>query len=115
MKFPIERIRALSSHLTIPSRELGRIKLTKLYGTAEYVLQEVTRGFEDGIHDFTILKGGRQIAGTTTADVISLFWPMEFPGMVGQFISDDEANRNYRRDVIVQMLDDLVRDPECPP
>ena len=79
MKFPIERIRALSSHLTIPSRELGRIKLTKLYGTAEYVLQEVTRGFEDGIHDFTILKGGRQIAGTTTADVISLFWPLLWP------------------------------------
>lgn len=109
MKFPLEDCRRVFAQMTIPSRERGRIKMETLYGTAEYLLAEMAAGLEQGVHDFVVLKGGRQIAGSTTADGLALFWPQTFPGMTGMYVSDDDDNRDYRRDVVVQMLDDLPR------
>ena len=107
MKFPLAETLDIFSHLTIPSRDQGRIRLEKLYGTATYLLHEIAKGITEGIHDFVVLKGGRQIAGTTTADGLAIVWPQMFPGTVGMYVSDDDENRDFRRDVVTQMLEEL--------
>lgn len=112
--FPLADVRRFFRQLTIPSRDEGPIRLTALYGTQEYLLEEIARGWEDGIHDFVTLKGGRQIGGTTIADGLDLYWPQTHPGLVGMMVADDDDNMRYRRDVITQMLAALAMEYRWP-
>src|SRR3990167_7281459 len=92
---------------TIPSRDGGMMRFGGWFGTQRHIHFEIQAGLACGIHDFVILKGGRQIGGSTYLDVRTAFHLMRHPGMVGLMVSDDEANRDYRRDVILEMLEAL--------
>src|SRR5262245_187272 len=59
--------------LRIPSKDEGIVALN-LWGTQQYILAEVARGLECGIHDFCLLKGGRQIGGSTVVDALAIYW-----------------------------------------
>lgn len=105
--FPLDAFRDFCARLKIPSRDLGMTAMTPLFGTQERLLAEMQRGIEEGVRSFVVLKGGRQIGGTTVFDALSLYWLQSHPGMVGMFISDDDENRDFRRDVQLEMLDSL--------
>jgi len=89
--------------LQIPSRDEGLVPL-RLWGTQRRAVREIARGLEEDVHDFVILKGGRQIGGTTTVDTLTLYWPMKYEGTTALFVSDDMPNKLFRRDIMRQML-----------
>lgn len=97
--------------LTIPSRDLGMVKFAPMLPSQAYMHSEIVAGLEAGCHDFTILKGGRQsaVGGSTYMDGVSLYMMQKYSGMVGMMVSDDDGNRDYRRDVMLTMLDSLPR------
>lgn len=97
------------SQMTIPSRDAGPILMTQLMGTQEYWLNEVAAGLERGVHEFVTLKGGRQVGGTTGADAMTLWWMPSNDGTQGALVSDDDENRDWRRDVLTSMNDSLPK------
>src|SRR6059036_3538784 len=54
---------AFASRLTIPSRDAGLILFDHPFGTQLAMRKAIAAGWESDIHDFVILKGGRQIGG----------------------------------------------------
>lgn len=109
MTFPLAAYEAFASRLTIPSRDSGLILFDKPFGTQIALRKAIAAGMERDIHGFVILKGGRQIGGSTEADALSLYWLQHHRGMVGQMVSDDLPNLKYRRKVMRQMLASLPR------
>jgi len=101
--------RRFCARLSIPSRDEGVIPFTRMYGTQDYLLQELAAGLEAGVHEYVVLKGGRQIGGTTIGESLSIYWLQTYPGMVGCYTFDDDENRDFHRDVLLQMLDSLPR------
>lgn len=95
--------------MIIPSKELGHIPFTPMLGTQAFLHQEIEAGLAEGIHSFVVLKGGRQIGGSTYMDALSLWWLQTYSGMVGMMVSDTDDNRDYRRDVMIEMLESLPR------
>jgi len=72
--------------------------------------QQVEAALERDVHDIVTLKGSRQIGGTTIADALTLWWEQANAGTQGMMVSDDEDNRDYRRDVILEMNASLPRE-----
>ena len=97
--------------VTIPSRDAGMVRLSPFFPSQEYILSELERGLADGIHDFLILKGGRQsaVGGSTLLDVITIYMLQTYSGLVGMMVSDSDDNREYRRDLMLTMLDSLPK------
>lgn len=104
MILDLDALRDYAANVTTPTREEGVIKISRLLGTQEHLYREIARGLEDGIHSFYILKGGRQVGGSTGCDILGLQWLQTHLGMVGQVISDDQPNMRYRRKVLRQIL-----------
>src|SRR3990167_3427215 len=94
-------------HITVPTRDYGLISPWPLFGTQSWMEREVLRGLEDDIHEFVILKGGRQIGGSTDWDALTLFYLQSHAGLVGSMVSDDDSNRDYRRLLMLDMLASL--------
>ena len=109
MTLDLRAYHAFASRLTIPSRDAGLILFDRPFGTQLAMRKAIAAGWERDIHDFVILKGGRQIGGSTEADALSLYWLQHHHGMVGQMVSDDLPNLKYRRKVMRQMLGSLPR------
>src|SRR5262249_279882 len=98
---------SFAAALAIPSRDAGLVPFTPLYGTQRHALREISAMLEQGVHEAVMLKGGRQIGGTTLVDSGSLWWAQANAGTPGMIGSEDDENRDWRRDVLVQMLDSL--------
>lgn len=104
----IAAVQDFCSHITIPSKDQGLILFDGLFGTQRYLLEEYERGFADGIRDFTVEKG-RQEGITTIMDALRLYWPQTHSGTQGLFVSNSDENRDFRRDVCLEMLNSLPR------
>jgi len=76
-------------------------------------LDEVSRGLEEDIHEFLFLKG-RQIGETTKNDAFRIYWPQVNAGTQGMFVSNSDENRDYRRDVCLEMLNTLPPEYRLP-
>lgn len=99
-------------HITIPSKDEGLVPL-RLWGPQRYWLAEVNAGMERGVREFVTLKG-RQLGMTTIMDAFRLYWPQVNSGTQGMFVSDNEPNRDYRRDLTLEMYGSLPRDYQRP-
>jgi len=113
IKLDLTAFEEFCGRLLIPSRDAGLIPLT-LWGTQRYWLQEVAAGLEAGVHDFVTLKGGRQIGGSTVADAMALWWPQANDGTQGMLVSDEDDNRDYRRDLLLEMNQSLPMSHRLP-
>ena len=100
------------AHITIPSKDEGLVPLT-LWGPQRYWLAQVNAGLEQGIREFVTLKG-RQLGMTTIMDAFRLYWPQINSGTQGMFVSDNEPNRDYRRDLTLEMYASLPREYQRP-
>src|SRR3990167_3218546 len=100
--------RAFCAELQIPSKDHGLVPLDPFWGTQEYLHRELQRAREDDIHEVVICKG-RQEGVTTYFDAHDLFYLQTHPGLTGILVSDDDDNRDYRRDVLLQMLGTLPK------
>src|SRR3990167_758573 len=105
--------RAFCAQLQIPSKDQGLVPFAPWWGTQEYLHRELQRAREDGIHEVIICKG-RQEGVTTYFDAHALFYLQTHPGLTGILVSDDDDNRDYRRDVLLQMLGTLPKSYRWP-
>jgi hypothetical protein len=96
------------SNLTINSKELGTIKLSKPFGPQRWVIQEIARGLEEGIHDFTVLKC-RQIGLSTIMLALDLYWPFTHQGLDGTIITHDESTHVSFRTQLTEYYNSLPK------
>jgi hypothetical protein len=90
--------------LKIDSKELESDDPTggsefKLWTSQKLFLKELAYGLSKGIRVFYVLKS-RQLGISTVSLAIDIFWLALFPGTIGSFVVDTEANRETFRAVI---------------
>lgn len=95
--------------LLINSKEEGVIPLgQRLLGTQRRWLDEVQKGLEEDIHDFTTLKC-RQIGISTISLAFDLYWPFDITGMTGAIVVHDEPARDSFRATLDMYYEGLPR------
>lgn len=114
MTSPLDGFLDFCPYVQIPSRDAGMVPLWPLFGTQAYLHQEIERGLREGVHEFVILKGGRQIGGSTYLDALTLYYLQAHHGMVGTMVSNEDENRDYRRDLMLGMIEALPRSHKQP-
>jgi len=93
--FPKERFLKFLSRLRIQTKDFGMVPI-ELLGTQTYVLDCMCEALERGVTTFYILKA-RQLGMTTFFIALDLFWAMEYPGLLGSFVTHtDQAKANFR-------------------
>ena len=70
------------------------------------VIDAVAKGLNEGIHEYVILKC-RQVAVTTTASIIELFWALANEGVQGAIIADRTDNLERLRRIFASLLETL--------
>jgi len=88
---------------------LGR----QLLGSQTYVMDEVGKGLEEGVHFFVVLKG-RQLGITTISLALDLYWHFLNPGMQGTLTTDTEENREQFRSTLQMYMDGLPKEYKIP-
>ena len=78
------------SQLKIETKEQGLKKMGTLLGSQTYVMDEITKGLQDDVHFFVILKG-RQLGITTVSLALDLYWHFIHPGLQGTLTTDTEC------------------------
>jgi hypothetical protein len=114
LNFDTKKFYQFCKHLRIESKEQGMITLgDTLLGTQTYVIDEVAKGLQDGIHFFIVLKG-RQLGITTISLAMDLYWHFLNPGMQGTLTTDTEENREQFRSTLQMYMDGLPKEYKIP-
>lgn len=103
----------LLQSVEIDTKELGRARVEP-WLSQRLVIDAVSKGLQEGVHEFCILKC-RQVAITTVASVIELFWALANPGVQGAIIADRTDNLERLRRIFASLLETLPpewRSPE---
>jgi hypothetical protein len=113
--FPLTQFWEFCSSLAIESKEKGLITLapSEILGTQRYVIREIAKAVQDGIHYFVILKG-RQQGITTITQALDLFWHFRHPGMQGTMVANDEVNRDVFKSTFSMYMEGLPRKWKIP-
>ena len=113
MKFNLKQFYAFCAQLQIETKEQGLRKMDTLLGTQTYVMDEIAKGLDEGIHMFVILKG-RQLGITTISLALDLYWQFIHPGWQGTLVSDTEENRDMFRSTLAMYMDGLPKEYKIP-
>ncbi len=113
MAFDIKQFYKFCSQLSIETKEMGLKRLDPLLGTQTYVMNEIARGLEEGIHFFVILKG-RQLGITTISLALDLYWHFLHTGLQGTLTTDTEENRDMFRSTLSMYMDGLPKEWKIP-
>ena len=114
MDFNLKNFYKFCSQLKIESKERGMITLgDTLLGSQTYVMDEVGKGLNDGVHFFIVLKG-RQLGITTISLALDLYWHFLHPGMQGTLTTDTEENREQFRSTLQMYMDGLPKEYKIP-
>ena len=76
----------LLANVEVDTKEAGRCHVEP-WLSQRIVIDQVSKGLSEGVHEFVILKS-RQMAITTTCAIIELFWVLANPGVQGAIIAD---------------------------
>ena len=101
---------AFIDQLRIQSKEVAaeddRGSKLKLWGSQRIYLEQIAKGMDEGIRDFTCLKS-RQLGVTTVSLAIDLFWLAVHPRMMGVLVADNDGNRDFFRKTLQNYYDSL--------
>ena len=100
-----EGLYSLLSAVEIDTKEEGRCHVEP-WLSQRLIIDTVAKGLEEGVHEFVILKS-RQVAATTMASVIELFWCLAHPGVQGAIIADRTDNLERLRRIFATLLETL--------
>jgi hypothetical protein len=89
----------------IDTKETGRTHVEP-WMSQRMVIDAVAGGLEEGVHEYVILKC-RQVAITTVASVIELFWALANAGLQGAIIADRTDNLERLRRIFAALLETL--------
>src|SRR5499427_5250783 len=95
----------LLTSVSIDTKELGRTH-GEPWPSQRLVIDAVTRGLQEGVHEFVVLKC-RQVACTTVCSVIELFWALANEGTQGAIIADRADNLERLRRIFASLLETL--------
>ena len=112
-KFNLAHFYEFCKTLQIETKEKGLVRMDQLLGTQTYVMDEIAKGLEEGIHFFVILKG-RQLGITTISLALDLYWHFLNPGLQGTLTTDTEENRDMFRSTIGMYMDGLPKKYKVP-
>lgn len=113
MKFSLQQFYKFCSQLKIESKENGLIRMDNLLGTQTYVMDEISRGLEEDVHFFVILKG-RQLGITTISLALDLYWHFVNSGLQGTLTTDTEENRDMFRSTLSMYMEGLPKEYRIP-
>ena len=108
IRLDVAAFESYATQMLIPSRDHGLIPF-QVWGPQRYLVREIAAGLERDVHEFVVLKGARQVGGSTLMDAMTLWWAQENPGTQGMIVSDEDDNADYRRDVMMEMHASLPR------
>lgn len=95
----------LLSSVEIDTKESGRCHVEP-WMSQRMIIDGVSKGLSEGVHEFAILKC-RQVAATTTCSIIELFWALANPGVQGAIIADRTDNLERLRRIFAAFLETL--------
>jgi hypothetical protein len=95
------------ANLTIDSKETGVGPLVP-YRSQRLFLQELSKGMDEGIRSFTVLKA-RQLGISTIMLPIDLLWLNAYAGTQGAIVVDEEGNREQFRKILDRTMMSLPR------
>ena len=96
-----------AANLKVETKEKGLVRLgTAWLGTQTYVIDEIFKGLQEGIHFFVVLKG-RQQGITTLTLALDLFWHYKFNGLSGTLVTDTDESREMFRETFKMYIDSL--------
>ena len=95
----------LLSSVEVDTKEQGRCHIEP-WMSQRLVIDAVAKGLNEGIHEYVILKC-RQVAVTTTASIIELFWALANEGVQGAIIADRTDNLERLRRIFASLLETL--------
>ena len=84
-----------------------------LLGTQTYVMDEISKGLQEDIHFFVILKG-RQLGITTISLALDLYWHFIHNGLQGTLTTDTEENRDMFRSTLAMYMEGLPKEWRIP-
>lgn len=113
MAFDIKKFYQFCSQLSIETKEQGLKRLDPLLGTQTYVMDEISKGLQDDVHFFVILKG-RQLGITTISLALDLYWHFIHKGLQGTLTTDTEENRDMFRSTLAMYMDGLPKEWKIP-
>ena len=96
----------------IDTKEAGRMHVDA-WPSQRMVIDAVSKGLEEGVHEFVVLKC-RQVAITTVCSVVELFWALANPGVQGAIIADRTDNLERLRRIFAALLETLPREWRSP-
>ena len=99
--------------LRIDTKEQGLRRLDKRLGSQAWVMQRVSAGLDEGVHNFVILKC-RQAGITTISLALDLYWVFKHGGMNGTLVTHDEPSRDLFRSTLQMYYDGLPREYKRP-
>ncbi len=111
--FNLKHFYQFCNQLRIETKEKGLVKMDNLLGTQTYVMDEISKGLNDGVHFFVILKG-RQLGITTISLALDLYWHFVHPGLQGTLTTDTEENRDMFRTTLAMYMDGLPKQYKIP-
>jgi Terminase RNaseH-like domain len=111
--FNLKHFYNFCSQLQIETKEQGLKKMGNLLGSQTYVMNEVKKGLDEGVHFFVILKG-RQLGITTISLALDLYWHFTHPGLQGTLTTDTEENRDMFRSTLAMYMDGLPKEYRIP-
>ncbi len=112
-KFNLAHFYEFCKTLQIETKEKGLVRMDQLLGTQTYVMDEIAKGLEEGIHFFVVLKG-RQLGITTISLALDLYWHFLNPGLQGTLTTDTEENRDMFRSTLGMYMDGLPKKYKVP-
>ena len=98
MRFPREQFEKFCAHLTLNSKEQGRVRFT-WNGAQRRFIDEACKAFDEGIHKLVVLKA-RQLGLTTVSLALDLFWLWRHAGMQGGLAVPNESVRDLSRNIL---------------
>jgi len=113
MKFNLSQFYKFCSQLKIETKEQGLKKMDVLLGTQTYVMDEISKGLQEDIHFFVILKG-RQLGITTISLALDLYWHFIHNGLQGTLTTDTEENRDMFRSTLAMYMEGLPKEWRIP-
>ena len=113
MKFNLAQFYKFCSQLKIETKEQGLKKMDVLLGTQTYVMDEISKGLQEDIHFFVILKG-RQLGITTISLALDLYWHFIHNGLQGTLTTDTEENRDMFRSTLAMYMEGLPKEWRIP-
>lgn len=98
----------LLGSVEVMTKEQGRAHIEP-WPSQRIIIDQVTKGLAEGVHEFAILKC-RQVAATTTCSILTLFWCLVNSGVQAATIADRTDNLERLRRIFAAFLESLPPD-----